>query len=226
MDRASMVEFDFSRLPRSWAENIAPSGSSSMSDGIRGLIGILRRDRSNVSSFDQTRIRTVFAMPEGTNTAPLVGERRSPISLSPGSEDETVVATRKRRRSSKGALPGPSRPRFVPEGDGSLFAAQGDLISLAGRMRSAGYRLPSLASSVEKEAYAKVAVAGFKVMEAFNEYIVVMEDHVVVSRNDKEIDSIGSEIKRLLKELEATKREGKKDAEKIEALIEYWKRIH
>ena len=90
-------------------------------------------------------------------------ERRSLVSLSPGSEDETVAATRKRRWSSKGALPGPSRPRFVPEGDGSLFAAQGDLISLAGRMRSAGCRLPSLASSAEKEAYAKVAVANSKV---------------------------------------------------------------
>ncbi|KAF2540284.1 hypothetical protein F2Q68_00032404 [Brassica cretica] len=144
-------------------------------------------------------------------------ERRSPVSLSPGPEDETVAATRKRRRSSKGALPSPSHPRFFPEGDGSLFAAQGDLISLAGRMRSAGCHLPSLASSAEKEAYAKVAVASSKV--------VVMEDHVVASQNDKEIKSIGSEIKRLSKELEATKREGKKDAEKIEALTEDWKRV-
>ena len=47
-----------------------------------------------------------------------------------------------------------------------------------------------------------------QVMEAFNEYVVVMEDHVVASRNGKEIESIGSEIKRLSKELEATKREG------------------
>ena len=90
-------------------------------------------------------------------------ERRSPVSLSLGSEDEAVAVTRKRCRSSKGALPGPSHPRFVPEGDGSMFAAQGDLISLAGRTRSAGCRLPSLASSAEKEAYAKVAVASSKV---------------------------------------------------------------
>ncbi|KAF2556945.1 hypothetical protein F2Q68_00014743 [Brassica cretica] len=110
MDRASMGEFDFSRLPRRWAENIAPSGSSSMSDEIRGLIGILRRDRSNLSTFDQARIRAVFAMPEGTNRAPLfrdvLGERRPPVSLSPGLGDETIAATRKRRRSSEGALPG------------------------------------------------------------------------------------------------------------------------
>ncbi|XP_013594595.1 PREDICTED: uncharacterized protein LOC106302682 [Brassica oleracea var. oleracea] len=273
-------------------QNHAPSGSSSMSDEIRGLIGILRRDRSNWSTFDQARIRAVFAMPEGTDSAPLVGgsedeaenyqeviatpsvqtqssdrltrqlvrrssfrtsgsasrgrssgksplisihdsddedvlgERRPRVSLSPGLEDETVAVTRKRRRSSVGALPSSSRPRFVPEGDGSLFAAQSDLISLAGRMRYAGCRLPSLASSAEKEAYAKVAVASSKVMEAFNEYVVLMEDHVVASQNDKEIESIGSEIKRLSKELEATKREGKKDAEKIEALTEDWRRIH
>ena len=147
-------------------------------------------------------------------------ERRSPVSLGPGSGDETVSATRKRRRSSKDTLPGPSRFRFVPAGDGSLFAAQGDLISIAGRMRSAGCRLPSLASSAEKEAYATVAVTSFgkllrgtyspvsvsyQVMEAFNEYVVMMEDHVVASRNDKEIESIGSEIKRLSGELEAAK---------------------
>ena len=90
-------------------------------------------------------------------------EERSPISLSPGLEVETVATTRKRRRSSRAALPGLSRPRIVHEGDDSLFAAQGDLISLAGRMRSAGCRLQSLASSAEKEAYTKVAVASSKV---------------------------------------------------------------
>ncbi|KAF2569668.1 hypothetical protein F2Q68_00025815 [Brassica cretica] len=200
-----------------------------MSEGIVGFGQHVRRSSfrtSGSASRDRASGKSPLILIHDSDDENASEERRSPISLSPGSEDETVVATRKRRRSSKGALPGPSRPRFVPEGDGSLFAAQGDLISLAGRMRSAGYRLPSLASSVEKEAYAKVAVASFKVMEAFNEYVVVMEDHVVASRNDKEIKSIGSEIKRLLKELEATKREGKKDAEKIEALIEDWKRIH
>ncbi|KAG2270590.1 hypothetical protein Bca52824_065145 [Brassica carinata] len=75
-------------------------------------------------------------------------------------------------------------------------------------MRSVGCRLPSLTSSVEKEAYPKVAVASSKVMEDFNEYAVMIEDHVAASRNDKEIKSIGSEIKRLSEELEATKREG------------------
>ena len=55
-------------------------------------------------------------------------------------------------------------------------------------------------------------------MEDFNEYVVVMEDNSVASQNDKEIESIGSKIKRIAKELKATKREGKKDAEKIEAM--------
>ena len=203
--------------------------SSLMTDKMRGLIGVLRRGRLYWSSFDQARIRAAFAMPEGTNRAPLVGgsedeakhsqevivthsvqaqssdrltrklarrslfctsgstsrnrasgkstlisihdsddegaveERRSPVSLSSGSGDETVATTRKRRRSAKDTLLGPSRPWFVPEGDGSLFAAQGDLISLAGRMRSAGCRLPSLTSSAKKKAYAKVAVASSKV---------------------------------------------------------------
>ena len=54
-------------------------------------------------------------------------------------------------------------PQTGAHQDGSLFAAQGDLISLTGRMRSAGCRPPSLASSAEKEAYAKVAVASSKV---------------------------------------------------------------
>ncbi|KAF2604885.1 hypothetical protein F2Q70_00026429 [Brassica cretica] len=191
-----MGDFDFSRLPRNWAENIVHSGSSLMSDEIRGLIGVLQRGGSNWSSFDQSRTRDAFAIPGGTNMAPLLvrrssfrtsgsasrsrasdrrplilirdsddedapGERLSHVSLSLGSEDEIVAATRMRRRSSKVALPGPSCSRqestvqgLVSEGDGPLFAAQDDLISLAGRMRSSGCRLPSLSSPTEKEAYA------------------------------------------------------------------------
>ncbi|KAF3541954.1 hypothetical protein F2Q69_00023446 [Brassica cretica] len=173
-----------------------------------GLIGVLRRGRSNCSSFDQSRIRAAFAMPGGTNRPPPAigssedeaehsqevvatssiqaqsldrlawqlmrrshapGERRSHVSLSPSSKDEVVVATRKRRRSSKAALPGPSCSRrestvrgLASEGDDPQSAAQDDLISLAGHMRSAGYRLPSHTFPTEKEAYAKVAVASSK----------------------------------------------------------------
>ncbi|KAF2530555.1 hypothetical protein F2Q70_00029592 [Brassica cretica] len=279
-----MGDFDFSRLPRNRAENIVHSGSSLMSDEIRGLIGVPRRGRTNWSSFDQSRIQAAYAMPRGTNRPPPViggsedeaersqeviatssiqahsldrlarqlvrrssfctsesasrsrasdrpplisirdsddedvpGERRSPVLLSHGSEDEVVAAIRKLRRSSKAALPGPSGSRrestvwgLVSEGDDPLFAALDDPISLAGRMRSAGCRLPSLTSPTEKEAYAKVAVASSKVMEAFNEYVVAMEDRVEVSRNDKEIESIGSEIKRFSAELKTTQARGKK----------------
>ncbi|KAF3486505.1 hypothetical protein F2Q69_00054481 [Brassica cretica] len=223
MDRASMGDFDFSQLSRRWAENIVPSGSSSISDEIRDLMRALRRVHSNWSTFDRTRIQTVIVLPAETNRAPSAEgsegktDHSQEVVATPSvqtqssdrmfQEDEIVAATRKRRRSSEGDLPGLSRPRFASEG-GSSFAAQSDLISLAGRIRSAGCRLPSLVSSVEREAYAKVVVASSKVIEAFNEYVVTMEDHVVASRNDKEIESIGSKIKRLSKELEATKQEG------------------
>ena len=97
-------------------------------------------------------------------------ERRSPVSLSPGSEDEVVGASRKRRRSSKVVLPYPSCPRrestirgLASGDDDPFFAAQDDLIALAGRMRSTGCRIPFITSSTEKEAYAKVTVASSKV---------------------------------------------------------------
>ena len=61
-------------------------------------------------------------------------------------------------------------------------------------------------------------------MEAFNEYVVAMEDRVEVSRNDMEIESIGSEIRRLSAELETTKREGERDAKRIETLTDDWRR--
>ncbi|KAF3537463.1 hypothetical protein F2Q69_00019687 [Brassica cretica] len=44
MDQASMGDFDFSRLSQRWAKNIVPAGSSSMSDEIRGMMKILRRE--------------------------------------------------------------------------------------------------------------------------------------------------------------------------------------
>ena len=53
-----------------------------------------------------------------------------------------------------------------------------------------------------------------QVMEAFNEYVVVMEDHVVASQNDREIESIGSEIKRLSKELQAPSEKGRRIPER------------
>lgn len=43
-----------------------------MSDEIRGLMRVLRRGRSNWSTFDRTRIQTVFALPVRTGKAPLI----------------------------------------------------------------------------------------------------------------------------------------------------------
>ena len=43
-----------------------------MSDEIRGLMKVLRRGRSNWSTFDRTRIQTVFALPVGTGKALLI----------------------------------------------------------------------------------------------------------------------------------------------------------
>ncbi|KAG5388413.1 hypothetical protein IGI04_029954 [Brassica rapa subsp. trilocularis] len=259
MDRASMGDFNFSRLSRRWAENIIPAGSSSMLDEICGMMRILRRCRSNWFTFDQTRIQTVFALPVGTGVAPLIeksedktGHSQEVAGASSGQDQSTDRLNRQLVRRSSFQTSG-SASRSQASGKSPLISIHdfddddvpeesqppaslspgmdeetvvSDLISLAGCMRSAGCRLPSLASSVEKEAYAKVAVASSKVMEAFNEYVVMTEDHVAASRNEKEIERIGSEIKRLSEELEATKREGKEDAEKIEALTEDWKRVH
>ena len=45
-----------------------------MSDEIHGLMRVLRRGRSNWSTFDRTRIQTAFALSAGTGRAPLVEE--------------------------------------------------------------------------------------------------------------------------------------------------------
>ncbi|KAF3534352.1 hypothetical protein DY000_02039888 [Brassica cretica] len=65
---------------------------------------------------------------------------------------------------------------------------QDDLVSLARRTRSVGCRPPSLASLDEEGAYAKVVVASSKVMEAFNEFAVTMEDRVHTLRNESEVE--------------------------------------
>ncbi|KAF2550585.1 hypothetical protein F2Q68_00036381 [Brassica cretica] len=83
IDEASVGSFDFSRLPRYWAEDIVHSGRSDMTDGLRGLIGALRRGRSNWSSFDRARIRAAFLMPEGSGVAPeIAGALKDELELS------------------------------------------------------------------------------------------------------------------------------------------------
>ncbi|KAF2535675.1 hypothetical protein F2Q68_00021349 [Brassica cretica] len=158
VDRASMCDFDFSRLPWNWAENIVHSGSSLMSGEIRGLIGVLWRGGTNrtqpvIGSSEDEAERSQEVIATSSTQAQSLDrlarqlirrssfrtsgsasrsrasdrpslnsirdsddkdvprERRSPVSLSLGSKDEVVGATRKRHRSSKVALPSPSCSR-------------------------------------------------------------------------------------------------------------------
>ncbi|KAF2567055.1 hypothetical protein F2Q68_00026631 [Brassica cretica] len=227
-DRSPLVEESEDEAEHSQEVAATPSVQTQSSDRLtRQLVRRSSFRTSGSASRGRASVKSPLISIHDSDDEDVSGENRPPVSLSPGSEDETVAETRKRHRSSEDALRGTSHPRLVSEGDGSSFAAQSDIISLAGRMRFAGCRLPSLASSVEREAYPILRWQALRfAIEAFNEYVVTMEDHVVASRNDKEIESIGFEIKRLSKELEATKREGKKDSEKIEALTEDWRRVH
>ena len=134
--------------------------------------------RGRRSSFRTSRLASVSEAASGLPPISIVdsndegapGGRQSPVSLSPGLQDDSVVAGRKRRRLSKAVVPESSRSgrklkgwKLVLEGDGALSMDRGDLISLAQRTRSADCRPPSLVSPGEEEAYAKVVSASSKV---------------------------------------------------------------
>ncbi|WZZ45206.1 hypothetical protein YC2023_041465 [Brassica napus] len=138
----------------------------------------LERQLSSRSSFRTSRSASVGKVIGGLPLIPILDSDdksayrvwRSPVSLSPGSQDDSVAASRKRRRSSNVATPRPSRSEREPkrwklvfEGDGPLSVTQDDLVSLARRTRSTDCRPPSLISLGEEEAYAKVVVASSKV---------------------------------------------------------------
>lgn len=183
-----------------------------MSDQLRGLLTVLRRSRTQWSSFDGAQIRAAFLLPHGDGVAPTIkgnaenegdhspvkgdvvtpsaffspssrldrrlsrkssfqtsgltsgvgvagkspsvpipnlGEentaatQRSPVSLSSGSQDEPVVSKR--------------------EGDDPLCMSTDNFVCFARCTRARDCHLSSLASSEEKGAYAKVAVANSKV---------------------------------------------------------------
>ncbi|KAF3534353.1 hypothetical protein DY000_02039889 [Brassica cretica] len=135
IDEASVGSFDFSRLPRYWAEDIVHSGRSSMTDGLRGLIRALRRgggSPSNPPPSDrlerQLARRSLFC----TSRSALAGKaasglplipipdsddegspegRRPPVPLSSGLQDNSSAASHKRRRSSKAVMQEPSRSK-------------------------------------------------------------------------------------------------------------------
>ncbi|KAF3551540.1 hypothetical protein DY000_02007378 [Brassica cretica] len=137
VDRASTGDFNFSRLPRNWAENIGGTNrpqpvigsaedeaersqevivtSSIQPQSLDRLARQLMRRSSFRTSGSASRSRASVGSPlisiRDSDDEDVPEERRSHVSLSPGSEDDVVGATRKRRRSSKAVLPGPSCPR-------------------------------------------------------------------------------------------------------------------
>ncbi|KAG2281374.1 hypothetical protein Bca52824_052594 [Brassica carinata] len=164
IDKAPLVEESGDEAEHSQEVIVTPSVQTQSSDRLtRQLVRRSSFRTSGATSRSRASGKSPLISIHDSDDEDVSGETQPPVSSSPGSEDEAAAATRKRRRSSESALPGSSRPRFISEGDGSSFAAQTDLISLAGRMRSASCRLPSPASSVERETYAKVSVASSKV---------------------------------------------------------------
>ncbi|KAF3563344.1 hypothetical protein DY000_02016541 [Brassica cretica] len=175
VDRASMCDFDFSRLPWNWAENIVHSGSSLMSGEIRGLIRVLWRGGTNrtqpvIGSSEDEAERSQEVIATSSTQAQSLDRlarqliRRSSFRTS-GSASRSRASDRPSlnsiRDSDDNDVPGERRsPVSLSLGSKD----EDDMISLAGRMRSAGCRLPSLTSSTEKLAYAKVVVASSKVV--------------------------------------------------------------
>ncbi|KAF8045970.1 hypothetical protein N665_4163s0001, partial [Sinapis alba] len=89
VSQASLGNYDFSKLPHDWAEDIAHSGSSPMSDELRGLIQVLRRGCPHWSSCDRARIRAAFSLPRGEGRVsairkPAEGGLTRPLALKDG----------------------------------------------------------------------------------------------------------------------------------------------
>ena len=59
----------FDRFLSSFLLPLVHSGRNSMTDGLWGLIGALRRGHSDWSSFDHSRIRAAFLMPGESGVA-------------------------------------------------------------------------------------------------------------------------------------------------------------
>ncbi|KAF2598043.1 hypothetical protein F2Q68_00010090 [Brassica cretica] len=199
----------------------------------------LERHLARTSSFRTSRSASVSEAASGLPPISIVdsndegapGGRQSPVSLSPGLQDDSVVAGRKRRRLSKAVVPELSRSgrklkgwKLVLEGDGPLSMDRGDLISLAQRTRSADCRPPSLVSPGEEEAYAKVVSASSKVVEAFKEFTVTMEDRIRALRNEGEVEKGKAEVRRLTEELRLAKEEIRKKTGEAMLLKDEWQR--
>ncbi|CAN6888988.1 unnamed protein product, partial [Brassica oleracea var. botrytis] len=184
VDRASVGDFDFSRLQRNWITGIARLGQSSFSDQVRGLLHAFRCGQVQWESFSMDRIRSAFLLPRGEGIAPTIGEVTPTsgwLEASSSEPPQDLALTRSSRR----------RPRR------SSFHASRSILRIGTGSDAPQAASSSFFASKEREAYAKIAAA----------------------------NSVALDIRRILRELDIAKLEGKRDAEKIKAMIEDWERL-
>ncbi|XP_018473861.1 uncharacterized protein LOC108845092 [Raphanus sativus] len=67
VDPVTVGDFDFSRIPMKWNENVELFGTSKMTPELRGLIAALRRGECNWDSFTPERIRAAYASSPGVH---------------------------------------------------------------------------------------------------------------------------------------------------------------
>ncbi|XP_056847470.1 uncharacterized protein LOC130498125 [Raphanus sativus] len=72
VDSSTVGDFDFSLLPRHWAETIAHPRVSPVSDQLRGMVAVWKRGDTDWSSFTRERIRTSNSLPVGLGIAPAI----------------------------------------------------------------------------------------------------------------------------------------------------------
>ncbi|KAF3518326.1 hypothetical protein DY000_02060669 [Brassica cretica] len=181
IDEAFLGSFDFSRLPRYWAEDIFHSGRSDMTDGLGGLIGALRGGRSNWSLFDRARIRAAFSMSDGSGVTPEVAG---------AAEDEAEHSQEEVGASSSNPPPPPDRLERWLARRSSFHTPKS---TLAGKSASG---LPPISiPDSEDEGH-------MRAMEANNEFAATLERRLQdVTRSDElyEIKKVVRELKLSLK---------------------------
>ncbi|XP_018436095.2 uncharacterized protein At3g60930, chloroplastic-like [Raphanus sativus] len=72
VDSSTVGDFDFSLLPRRWAETIAHPRVSPVSDQLRGTVAVLKRGDTDWSLFTREQIRTLNSFPVGLGIAPAI----------------------------------------------------------------------------------------------------------------------------------------------------------
>ncbi|XP_056853638.1 meiosis-specific protein ASY2-like [Raphanus sativus] len=69
VDPVTVGDFNFSRIPMKWKENVGLFGSSKSTPELRGLISALRRGKCGWDSFTPERVRAAYALPPSVNRA-------------------------------------------------------------------------------------------------------------------------------------------------------------